>query len=114
GRPAWRASAPPLPPACRVPRAQGGSGPRKNGAQVMITVLLLLGLSPGAAPSVRHQQGEAVERATIRVGVDEGDFRGADHRVLQAAIDYVAGLGGGTVKVGPGRYVLRNAVTLRN
>jgi hypothetical protein len=77
--------------------------------------LLLLGLALGAAPPARDGQTTvSVERATVCVGIDEGDFRGADHRVLQAAIDYVAGLGGGTVKVGPGRFVLRNAVTLRN
>src|SRR5262249_41577029 len=49
----------------------------------------------------------------VRVGIDEGDMRGADQRVLQAAVDYVASLGGGTVSIGPGRYSLRNAVTLR-
>jgi parallel beta-helix repeat protein len=52
--------------------------------------------------------------AEIRVGIDAGDLRGADHRALQAAVDYVAGLGGGTVHVGPGRYVMRNALTLRD
>src|SRR5262249_9558156 len=45
---------------------------------------------------------------------DDGDIRGGDQRAIQAAIDYVANLGGGTVRVGPGRYTLRNAVTLRN
>jgi parallel beta-helix repeat protein len=53
-------------------------------------------------------------RATIRVGIDEGDIRGADNRALQAAVDQVAGLGGGTVEVGPGRYAMRNALTLRD
>src|SRR5207248_9649332 len=43
-----------------------------------------------------------------------GDFRGDDHRALQAAVDYVAGLGGGTVHIGPGRYRMRNALTLRD
>jgi hypothetical protein len=48
------------------------------------------------------------------VGVNEGDFRGADNRALQAAVDYVAGLGGGTVRIGPGRYQMRNALMLRD
>src|SRR5262245_49813509 len=52
--------------------------------------------------------------AEIRVGIDEGDIRGADHRALQAAVDYVAGLGGGTVRIGPGRYQMRNALKLRD
>ena len=55
-----------------------------------------------------------VERATVLVGQTEGDFRGRDQRVLQAAIDYVANLGGGTVRIGPGRYLLRSSVTLRD
>ena len=54
------------------------------------------------------------ERPTITVGAANGDIRGTDHRALQAAVDYVAALGGGTVKIGPGRYQLRNAVTLRD
>ena len=52
--------------------------------------------------------------AVIHVGVQEGDIRGNDHRALQAAVDYVSGLGGGTVKIGPGRYSMRNALTLRD
>jgi hypothetical protein len=39
---------------------------------------------------------------------------GADHRAIQAAVDYVAGLGGGTVKILPGKYRFRNAVQLRS
>ncbi|TVP98081.1 MAG: hypothetical protein EA381_13260 [Planctomycetaceae bacterium] len=54
------------------------------------------------------------ERLTISVGVDRGDLVGRDDKVLQAAVDYVAGRGGGTVKVLPGTYTLRNAVFLRS
>src|SRR5262249_36844969 len=53
-------------------------------------------------------------RAEIRVGIDEGDIRGRDNRALQAAVDLVARLGGGTVHIGPGRYEMRNALTLRD
>jgi parallel beta-helix repeat protein len=56
----------------------------------------------------------AAGRVEVRVGIDDGDLRGSDHRVLQGAIDYVAGLGGGVVTVGPGRYTFRNALTLRS
>jgi parallel beta-helix repeat protein len=48
------------------------------------------------------------------VGIDSGDLRGGDHRALQAAVDYIAGLGGGTVRIGPGRYEMRNALMLRS
>jgi parallel beta-helix repeat protein len=50
----------------------------------------------------------------IEVGAERGDLRGDDHRALQAAVDYVAALGGGTVRIAPGRYLLRNAVVLRD
>lgn len=55
-----------------------------------------------------------VRRAEVRVGIEEGDFRGADNRALQMAVDYLGGLGGGTVHVGPGRYTMRNALKLRD
>lgn len=64
--------------------------------------------------AIRVGGSTAPGQAQIRVGIDEGDFRGSDHRVLQAAVDYVARLGGGTVAIGPGRFVMRNALFLRN
>lgn len=54
------------------------------------------------------------ERLTVTVGPSKAQLAGTDHRVLQAAVDYVAGLGGGTVRVSPGVYRLRNAVYLRS
>lgn len=54
------------------------------------------------------------ERLTVTVGPQEADLVGTDHRVLQAAVDYVARLGGGTVHVLPGTYKLSNAVYLRS
>jgi parallel beta-helix repeat protein len=65
-----------------------------------------------AIPQVRADESE--ELPVIHVGIDDGDIRGSDNRAIQAAIEYVANLGGGTVRVGPGRYTLRNAVTLRD
>ncbi|MCD6289111.1 MAG: right-handed parallel beta-helix repeat-containing protein [Anaerolineae bacterium] len=50
---------------------------------------------------------------TLTVGQDEGDLRGQDDKVIQAAVDYVYRLGGGTVHVLPGIYTMRNAVYLR-
>lgn len=52
------------------------------------------------------------ERVTITVGSKEGDLIGSTEKVLQAAVDAVARLGGGTVKVLPGTYRLRNSVYL--
>lgn len=52
------------------------------------------------------------ERITITVGVRDADLVGTTEKALQAAVDYVARLGGGTVKILPGTYKLRNAVYL--
>jgi len=53
-------------------------------------------------------------KIVLHVGIDKGDLRGDDQRALQAAVDYVANLGGGTVLIGPGKYSMRNALQLRN
>lgn len=54
------------------------------------------------------------ERPTIRVGRRDADLVGADHRVLQAAVDYVANLGGGTVEIGEGDYLMGDSLHLRS
>ena len=53
------------------------------------------------------------DHAYIRVGCDTGDLRGNDNRSLQAAVDFVAGLGGGVVEIGPGEYLMRDSLHLR-
>jgi 2,3-bisphosphoglycerate-independent phosphoglycerate mutase len=52
------------------------------------------------------------ERFTLTVGNDRGDLCGRDQRVIQAAVDTVARMGGGTVRLLPGTFRLRNAVYL--
>lgn len=79
-------------------------------ATAMTAAMIILEILPIG----RAQKAETATRAEIRVGVDSGDLRGDDHRTLQAAVDHVAGLGGGTVHIGPGRYQMRNALTLRD
>ena len=54
------------------------------------------------------------EHLTITVGPENADLVGRTHRVLQAAVDYVAGFGGGTVHVLPGTYEMRTSVFLRS
>jgi hypothetical protein len=71
---------------------------------------------PAASP--RATSGDAAEpawekRLTVTVGHRDADLVGKDDRVIQAAVDYVARLGGGTVHVLPGTYRLRNAVYLQ-
>lgn len=75
----------------------------------------------GPQPPVTHPRATSgdtaiepdwAERLTITVGPQKADLVGSTQRVLQAAVDYVARLGGGTVHVLPGTYRLRNAVYL--
>src|SRR5437773_1018607 len=54
------------------------------------------------------------QRATITVGPKKADLVGATDRVIQAAVDYVARLGGGTVRLLPGTYRMRNSVFLQS
>ena len=71
-------------------------------------------------PSDRHRATDGDEEArvdwsdglTITVGQKSGDIVGNDDKAIQAAVDYVARLGKGTVKIGPGVYRLRNAIHL--
>jgi hypothetical protein len=74
---------------------------------------------PPPVDRVRATSGDPIEpnwdeRLTVTVGPAKADLVGNDHRVLQAAVDYVAALGGGTVKILPGTFRLRNAVYLRS
>ena len=51
---------------------------------------------------------------TIRVGQSDAEIIGRDNRALQAAVDYIAQLGGGTVEIGPGEYLMRDSLHLRS
>ncbi|MGQ9588693.1 MAG: right-handed parallel beta-helix repeat-containing protein [Planctomycetota bacterium] len=55
---------------------------------------------------------EEVPRVTV--GVSGADIVGTDGRALQAAVDYVAGLGGGVVEIGEGTFLLRDSLHLRS
>lgn len=54
------------------------------------------------------------DRPRITVGLSDADLVGSDNRALQAAVDYVAGLGGGTVQIGPGTFQMRDSLHLRS
>jgi len=72
------------------------------------------GLIPGPEerqlPRAMRAPSDVVPR--IRVGREGGDIAGADGRAIQAAVDYIGGLGGGTVEIGPGEFVLRDSLHL--
>ena len=52
------------------------------------------------------------ERLTLNVGPTKGDLIGGDEKPIQAAVDYLARLGGGTIKLAVGTFKFRNAVYL--
>jgi len=49
----------------------------------------------------------------LTVGQTEGDLQGKDDKIIQAGIEYLNRLGGGTLAILPGVYDLRNAIYLR-
>lgn len=72
-----------------------------------------------ASNGVRAVSGDRVEpnwqeRFKITVGPRDADLVGTNDKVIQAAVDYVAQLGGGTVRLLPGVYSLRNTIWLRS
>lgn len=75
-----------------------------------------LPLAPGPEEKQlpRSMHSAMTEGPVIRVGQTEGDLTGSDNRALQAAVDYVAALGGGTVEIGPGVYTMHDSLHLRS
>jgi len=70
-------------------------------------------------PNPRAIFGDSVEpdwdqRLTVTVGPKKADLVGTTDRAIQAGVDYVARLGGGTVRVLPGTYRLRNSIFLQS
>lgn len=63
-------------------------------------------------PHAMHSQMSKLP--TVTVGRTGCDLNGADNRVLQAAVDYVAGLGGGTVEIGEGEFLMRDSLHVRS
>ncbi|HUV63510.1 MAG TPA: right-handed parallel beta-helix repeat-containing protein [Sedimentisphaerales bacterium] len=62
-------------------------------------------------PAAMHSQMKQLPRIAVGKGV--ADLVGGDNRVLQAAVDYIAGLGGGTVEIGEGEYLMYDSLHLR-
>lgn len=55
-----------------------------------------------------------MEKIVIHVGESSDDLAGRADLAIQAAIDYAASLGGGTVKLGEGSFRLENTIHLRS
>ena len=86
---------------------------------LLMTGLALAGKRPPVTnPKATDGDGVAEpdweKRLSISVGPKKADLVGTNEKVLQAAVDYMSRMGGGTVQVLPGEYHLRNAVHLRD
>lgn len=87
--------------------AAGALGASRMGAEEPPQVT-----SPRATSGDDAHEPDWQQRLTVTVGPRDADIQGTSEKALQAAVDYVARLGGGTVHVLPGTYRLRNAVRL--
>lgn len=61
----------------------------------------------------RAMHSAMTELPRITVGLSNADFTGTDNRVLQSAVDFIAGLGGGVVDIGEGEYIMHDSLHLR-
>lgn len=62
-------------------------------------------------PKAMHSQMQTLP--SITVGMGDADIVGKDNRALQAAVDYIAALGGGTVHITAGEYTMYDSLHLR-
>src|SRR6266545_6417374 len=62
----------------------------------------------------RAMHSKMKERPAITIGRRDADIVGADNRALQAAVDYIAGLGGGIVEIGAGEFLMHDSLHLRS
>jgi len=62
-------------------------------------------------PTAMHSKMAELPRITV--GKANADMTGDSNRVLQAAVDYVANLGGGVVEIGEGEYTMYDSLHLR-
>src|SRR5262245_28471277 len=70
--------------------------------------------NPRATSGDTASEPDWSQRLTISVGPETADLVGSTEKVMQAGVDYVTRFGGGTVKILPGTYKLRNSVFLQS
>ncbi len=89
------------------------------GACLTLGAIILAGQRPPVTQPRATSGDSAVEpdwkeKLTITVGHKDADIVGTTDRAIQAGVDYVARFGGGTVKILPGTYKLRNSIFLQS
>ena len=86
----------------------------------LVIALLWIGSSLGGDTPLRpgeqlpgQMHTAMAKQPQITVGQADADLIGNDNRALQAAVDYIAALGGGVVRIGPGQYTMYDSLHLR-
>jgi parallel beta-helix repeat protein len=79
----------------------------------VVTICLITRASAGKQiPTATNRPMRDKRDFTLIVGQTEGDLQGRDDKVIQAGVEYLHRLGGGTLRLLPGVYTLHNAVYL--
>ena len=78
---------------------------------IAVSTAIALG-EDGTVPSMNRPMRAGGE-LTLTVGQNEGDLQGEDDKIIQAGIEYLHRVGGGTLRILPGAYLMQNAVYLR-
>ncbi len=68
--------------------------------------------TPRATDGDEAHEPDWEQKLTLTVGPKHADLVGSDDKVIQAAVDYITRMGGGTIQLLPGTFTLRNAISL--
>jgi polygalacturonase len=79
----------------------------------LLVSLVIVGSATNQSVTATNRPMRNRQAFVLTVGQTEGDLRGPDDKVIQAGIEYLDRLGGGTLRILPGTYVLQNAIYLR-
>jgi len=83
--------------------------------EIICFTLIVLSLSALPASALDMNEGGKMKKnISITVGLKDADIVGSDNRALQAAVDYIAMLGGGTVRILQGTYLMKDSLHLRS
>jgi polygalacturonase len=80
-------------------------------ASLISTLAVCIAASQSAAAPNRPLRTR--QTLILTVGQTEGDLQGRDDKIIQAGVEYLNRLGGGTLRLLPGTYTLQNAIYLR-
>ena len=87
---------------------------RTAAATLLVSVASLRSASVPSSAEATNRPLRNRQAPVLTVGQHEGDLRGNDDKIIQAGIEYLHRLGGGTLRLLPGRYMLRNAIYLQS